>query len=98
MGTPSVQTPVATSFSIFSKNGRHELAHVITYLTGAFSVALHPGNYSLVPDTLVYPWGMRGGHPSRGKQPLVRFPRSCKIFDFQDGPCAIFAPIEPESP
>ena len=98
VGIPSVQMPIATSFSIFSKNGNHEVARVTTGANGVFSAALHPGKYLLVPDTLIYSFGC--DVPSQPLEVTVgsRDSTLVNIFYFQDGPCTIAGAIEPNAP
>jgi hypothetical protein len=53
IGIPSVQLPVATSFTVVSAHNGREIARVGTDANGFYSLSLPPGKYLLVPDTLV---------------------------------------------
>jgi len=98
IGVPSIQMPIAASFTVFSRNGNHEVARVTTSANGAFSIALHPGKYLLVPDTLIYPFGC--DVPAEPLEATVGSKDSTlvNIFYFQDGPCTIAGAIEPDGP
>jgi len=95
IGNPGVQLPVASAFTILSaKNGREE-GRVVTDSSGAFSVALHPGKYVLVPEILKIPLGCEV--PAEPMEVTVG-PRDftlANIFYFQDGPCTIFGTLAP---
>ncbi|HTL16334.1 MAG TPA: hypothetical protein VL793_03810 [Patescibacteria group bacterium] len=98
VGVPSIQMPIAASFTVFSRNGNHEVARVTTGANGVFSAALHPGKYLLVPDTLIFPWSCDvTGEPIE----VTVNPKDStlvNIFYFQDGPCTIAGVIEPNGP
>ena len=95
IGSPSVQFPVASAFTILSaKNGREE-GRVVTEASGAFTVALHPGKYVLVPEILKIPLGCEV--PAEPMEVAVgaRDFTLANIFYFQDGPCSIFGTLTP---
>jgi hypothetical protein len=46
--------PVSTSFTVLSAHSNREIGRFTTGSDGAFSLALPPGKYVLVPDTLTF--------------------------------------------
>ena len=84
-----------STFTILSaKNGREE-GRVATDSSGGFDVALHPGKYVLVPETLRMAFGCEvAGTPIE----VTVGPRDftlANIFYFQDGPCPFFVTLAP---
>lgn len=53
VGVGDFTSAVVTSFTIFSTHSNHALGHFATDASGTFEVLLPPGNYILVPDTLL---------------------------------------------
>jgi hypothetical protein len=54
------RSPAVTSFDIVAARTGRIVATGTTDATGAFSLPLHPGNYVLVPATLLDPWSLVG--------------------------------------
>lgn len=96
VGNLGVQFPVAGAFTILSaKNGRQE-GQVVTDSSGAFAVALHPGKYVLVPETLrMTPFGCEvAGAPIEVTVESRDFTLA-NIFYFTDGPCTVVGTLAP---
>jgi len=97
IGIPSVQLPIATSFTVLSAHNRREVARVTTDANGLYSVSLPPGRYVLVPDAVnLSPFANCGAatQPIEVTVQAKQFTLA-NIFYFRQGPCAIFgAPIQ----
>ena len=94
-GPPSVQLPAVTALTVLSARTGHRVGRVTTDANGTYALALHPGKYVLVPDTLTLAIGC-----SVETEPLeiaVR-PRQvtqANVFYFRNGPCTV---VVDESP
>jgi len=93
VGIPSVQLGVATSITVFSSQTQHEVDRITTDADGNFAVALHPGKYLLVPETLTMPFGCAVSlNPIEVTVPSRGF-TTCNLFYFREGPCGFVGTV-----
>jgi len=86
---PSVQLPVATSFTVYSAHSGRGVAHVVTDAGGNYSLLLPPGSYILAPDALTYNFC---GSLTIAPFEVTVHPKEFSIanmFYFHEGPCRI---------
>jgi hypothetical protein len=91
IGIPSVQLPWPASFKVLSAHSYREVARVTTDANGVYTLALPPGNYVLVPDTLIIN-AFFNCTASTGPIEITVRPKQltlANIFYFQNGFCTI---------
>lgn len=90
IGVPSIQMPVAVSFSVFSVKTRKEVACGTSDANGNFAVSLPAGKYLLVPHDL----NLALGHSIATSPVEVTVVRQrvtpISVCYFQNGPLTVF--------
>jgi hypothetical protein len=96
VGIPSVQFPIATSFTILSAQSERVIASVATDANGYFLVSVPPGKYLLVPATVTLnPFlSCDASTPPIEITVQAKAYSTANIFYFREGPCTVIADSE----